>query len=152
MTPPDYKEKAGQLCTFEYCGIGGKPCWSCADIATALTQADALGYARGRGEAFKDTMPKVVKDNPRGCVNCGRGPGTHAGPSACAQYTPPDMNLTGWELWRHNKTSGKGSHHRIAGGLAEYVAKTVAWDANAGSKQWAYEARALTAEPAKEKP
>ncbi len=54
-----------------------------------------------------------------------------------------------WELWRHNKTSGKSGHHRIAGGLAKYVAETVARDAKAGSKQWSYEARLAAAERVK---
>jgi hypothetical protein len=56
MTPPDYKDEAAELCQLENC-TGLKdlpPCWSCLDIATALTQADALGYARGRGEAVRD--------------------------------------------------------------------------------------------------
>ncbi len=56
-----------------------------------------------------------------------------------------------WEVWRHNKTSGKGSHHMIASGLAEYVATTITRDANAGSKQWKYEVRDA-ALAAKEKP
>lgn len=43
-------------------------------------------------KAFKDTQPKIVKVNPRGCARCGRGPGTHAGENACAEYVPPILN------------------------------------------------------------
>ena len=61
MTPPDYKETAQAIwqeaMRFRSFVVGGYDVPDHMDsppkaIATALTQADALGYARGRGEAM----------------------------------------------------------------------------------------------------
>jgi hypothetical protein len=58
MTPPDYKATAAKLTGHEdcphwmdddhYC----RKCEAIGPVLKALTQADALGYARGREEAF----------------------------------------------------------------------------------------------------
>ena len=58
MTPPDYKETAAKLTGHEdcphwmdddhYC----RKCEAIGPVLKALTQADALGYARGREEAL----------------------------------------------------------------------------------------------------
>jgi hypothetical protein len=59
MTPPDYKAVADELmeqvpfCSVHYHDAKMEDAIF-GLIATALTQADALGYARGRGEAVRD--------------------------------------------------------------------------------------------------
>lgn len=56
MTPPDYKEKAAELAADAPWGADPRVAkkWE-PIIAAALTQADALGYARGLMEAARMT-------------------------------------------------------------------------------------------------
>jgi hypothetical protein len=57
MTPPDYKEKAREWCPDELDHAYHGDKHACVSIATALTQADALGYARAmeelRGQSYE---------------------------------------------------------------------------------------------------
>lgn len=56
MTPPDYKEKAREWCPDELDHAYHSDKHACVSIATALTQADALGYARGLNYAADVAM------------------------------------------------------------------------------------------------
>lgn len=76
MTPPDYKAMAAE--------VSGCNRWPhceevhCLDeidrIATALTQADALGYARGRTEAEAEIFLGLSKHWGGGRSAFSRGP------------------------------------------------------------------------------
>ncbi len=49
------------------------------------------------------SMPKVVKDNPKACMNCGQGPSRHGmdGTYACGTYCPPAPDSPAWECRKH---------------------------------------------------
>jgi hypothetical protein len=64
MTPPDYKEKAREWCPDELDHAYHGDKHACVSIATALTQADALGYARGFTEAAEMAQAEREKDFP----------------------------------------------------------------------------------------
>lgn len=85
------------------------------DLEAELAALKAPVSDEEEREAFKDTMPKVVKENVRGCMRCGRGPGTHAGPLACANYVAPildgEQERIDWALVEAGKP-GK-THYRI---------------------------------------
>ncbi len=54
-------------------------------------------------------------------------------------WTYPDYSAEKWGIRRHNKTSGKCGYHIVALCTSEYVAKTIANDANRASNCFAYE-------------
>jgi hypothetical protein len=77
MTPPDYKEKARELCDKTLSAKNHTrlahvepedPCEVCALLATALAQADALGYARGLEEAANMVNDMADEADDRGNV------------------------------------------------------------------------------------
>jgi hypothetical protein len=122
MTPPDYKDKA--LAIIDECdGTFG------ADlelrIIAALTQADALGYARGRGE--------IDADADRWLKQCDE--------ILTCDFEDAEPSRSG-KIGRRCRLCGHYSNAPVRGSAAPCAAKAHA----------AKNARALTAEPAQEKP
>lgn len=44
----------------------------------------------------------------------------------------------GWQIHRHNKSSGKSRGGIVANGLSEYIAKSICNDANQGARSFRY--------------
>jgi hypothetical protein len=68
MTPPDYKEVAREWCPDELDHAYHSDKHACVSIATALTQADAIGYARGLEEAANMVNDMADEADDRGNV------------------------------------------------------------------------------------
>jgi hypothetical protein len=125
MTPPDYKDKAREWCPDELDHAYHGDKHACVSIATALTQADALGYARGRGE--------IDADADRWLKQCDE--------ILTCDFEDAEPSRSG-KIGRRCRLCGHYSNAPVRGSAAPCAAKAHA----------AKNARALTAEPAQEKP
>ena len=133
MTPPDYKEKAAELLNALDALKGEDGRWKGmkfpSDVAMRFlqdvhTQADALGYARGREEAEERVFVKAAK---MVCTRCRAG--------NCLELVTVEAG-----------TQDRYCHSAFPSGMSICVADEL-WRAAKEAK-----ARALAAEPAQEKP
>lgn len=66
-------------------------CWGCmAESGEYEFLNNAIAAWNRRSPSPVESMPKVVKTNPKACARCGHGPSRHGmDTGACAEYLAP---------------------------------------------------------------